>query len=250
MYKVYAHVFPNDKVYVGITSQTLEKRWRNGKGYSRTQPLMRKAINKYGWNNIRHVLLYDNLSKECAEDIEEHFIKDLKLFSTDYGYNTTMGGNANVPTEETKKLMSQKVQEKWEDDSYREKAIHSMKNKKRSPEARKNISKAQRERFKDEEQRRRISEAQKGKKRTEQAKKKTSETLKKFYSVEENRIKHKEDMMIRNQCQCKPVLCIELNRKFESIKDASEWVGLCHQNLSACLQGKRKTYGGYHWKYC
>lgn len=250
MYKVYAHIFPNNKVYVGITSQTLEDRWKNGKGYSRNQPLMANAINKYGWNNIRHVLLHDNLSKERAENIEEHFIKDLKLFSSDYGYNTTMGGNANAPTKKTRMLISQGLREKWKDDSYREKVVRNMKNKKRSPEAIKNISKSQKERFKDEEQRRHISEVQKGKKRTEQAKKKTSETLKKFYSVEENRIKHKEDMMVRNQCHCRSVLCIELNRKFKSIRDASAWAGMCHQNLSACLQGKRKTYGGYHWKYC
>lgn len=211
---------------------------------------MTNAINKYGWNNIRHVLLYDNLSKERAENIEEHFIKDLKLFSTDYGYNTTMGGNANAPTEKTKRLISQGTRERWKDDSYRERAMRSMKNKKRSAEARKNISKAQKERFKNEEQRRHISEVQKGKKRTEQAKKKTSETLKKFYSVEENRIKHKQDMLIRNQCHCRSVLCIELNKEFESIKSASEWAGLCSQNLSACLNGKRRTYGGYHWKYC
>lgn len=30
-YKVYKHIFPNGKVYVGITSQPLNCRWRSGK---------------------------------------------------------------------------------------------------------------------------------------------------------------------------------------------------------------------------
>lgn len=30
-YTVYAHKFPNDKYYVGITRQSPEQRWLNGK---------------------------------------------------------------------------------------------------------------------------------------------------------------------------------------------------------------------------
>lgn len=32
-YTVYMHVFPNGKKYVGITSQDVSRRWRDGKGY-------------------------------------------------------------------------------------------------------------------------------------------------------------------------------------------------------------------------
>ena len=31
-YTVYMHRFPNGKVYIGITKQTVEERWRNGVG--------------------------------------------------------------------------------------------------------------------------------------------------------------------------------------------------------------------------
>lgn len=51
-YCVYCHTFPNGKRYVGISSDC-EKRWRNGKGYE-TQPKMNRAIQKYGWENIKH----------------------------------------------------------------------------------------------------------------------------------------------------------------------------------------------------
>ena len=51
-YSVYMHVFPNDKVYVGITCTSLEFRWgKNGYKYN-TQQLMRRAIQKYGWGEL------------------------------------------------------------------------------------------------------------------------------------------------------------------------------------------------------
>ena len=250
MYKVYAHVFPNNKVYVGITKQSLEDRWKNGKGYKRkNQPVIAKAIEKYEWKNIKHILLFNNLTKTQAEDLEKHFITDLELYKHENGYNSTLGGETNSPNEETKAKIGKKCKEIWQSKSYREKAVKNMKGKKRSVEAIENIRKAQLKRFQDKSQREHISAIQKGKKRSEEAKRKTSESLKKYYSNEQVRIRHKAEMKERMKFQCKKVLCVELKKEFESIKMASEWTGMCSQNLSACLQGKRKTYGGYHWRY-
>ena len=52
-YIVYKHTFPNNKVYIGITQQNPEKRWKKGLGYDSHQTLMKRAIKKYGWNNIK-----------------------------------------------------------------------------------------------------------------------------------------------------------------------------------------------------
>jgi group I intron endonuclease len=250
MYKVYAHVFPNEKVYVGITQQTLENRWKKGKGYSiKAQPIIAKAINKYGWEETKHIVLFDNLSKQEAENIEKHFICGLQLYDTEYGYNSTKGGETNEPSERTKAKIADSVKKRWQNEENRNKYVNAMKGKKKSEQGRLNISKAQKERFKNEEQRKHISEIQKGKKRSEIAKQRTSESLKKFYSIEENKKKHRKQMQEITKRQCKKVLCIELNREFASIKDASEWLGLTHQNLSACLRGKRHTFGGYHWQF-
>ena len=41
------HIFPNNKKYIGITKQTPEKRWENGKGYKHNN-YIQNAINKYG----------------------------------------------------------------------------------------------------------------------------------------------------------------------------------------------------------
>lgn len=43
-----------------------------------------------------------------------------------------------------------------------------------------------------------------------------------------------------------PVFCMELNRTFESIKQAQEEFDLHH--IWDCINGKRNKCGGYHWK--
>lgn len=95
MYCVYEHIFPNGKRYIGITSQDVSKRWQNGHGYD-TQHLMRKAINKYGWENIQHNILEDNLTKEEAQFKEIYYITRFQANDSKYGYNRTPGGDAHV----------------------------------------------------------------------------------------------------------------------------------------------------------
>ena len=55
-YKVYVHISPNGKRYYGITKQEIEKRWRNGKGYSNNDHFT-NAINYYGWDNFDHIVI-------------------------------------------------------------------------------------------------------------------------------------------------------------------------------------------------
>ena len=67
-YSVYMHIFPNGKRYIGITSQKpVEKRWYSTGGGYRKCNKMWKAIQKYGWENVEHIVLYENLSKAMAE---------------------------------------------------------------------------------------------------------------------------------------------------------------------------------------
>lgn len=47
----------------------------------------------------------------------------------------------------------------------------------------------------------------------------------------------------------KAVRCIELNKTFESIAKAAKELGINAPNINACLKGKQKTSGGYHWEY-
>lgn len=45
------------------------------------------------------------------------------------------------------------------------------------------------------------------------------------------------------------IRCVELDRIFESLTEASQELGLHESNLSYCLSGKYKTCGGFHWEY-
>ncbi len=105
-YKVYMHIFPNNKVYIGITCRKPEYRWNNGKAYYHNQFMVR-AIKKYGWDNIEHKILYENLSREEAEQKEIELIKEYNSINDKYGYNIEKGGNHQGKiNEETKNKMS------------------------------------------------------------------------------------------------------------------------------------------------
>ena len=98
-YCVYKHTFPNGKVYIGITCKKPEQRWgKDGKGYLEqkdgkyNQPLMANAVLKYGWNNVAHEILFDNLNREEAEQIEINLIAQHKSNNPEFGYNIAIGG--------------------------------------------------------------------------------------------------------------------------------------------------------------
>lgn len=110
MYKVYMHVTPNGKKYIGITSASLKRRWGNGQGYK--SQLFNRAIEKYGWSNIEHVLLYDNLTAEEAKKKEIELIAKYKTTDRKYGYNKSNGGDTRMSPPLKVRLKQSKVQQK------------------------------------------------------------------------------------------------------------------------------------------
>lgn len=101
-YSVYMHTFPNGKKYIGITKQNPKDRWRAG--YNR---FMENAIAKYGWENIKHEIVADNLTQKEAENMECTLIKENKTTNGKFGYNILPGApSAGMYPEKTKKRMS------------------------------------------------------------------------------------------------------------------------------------------------
>lgn len=93
-YVLYKHLFPNGKIYIGITCQKPELRWGyEGKNY-RTQIAMNRAIQKYGWNNIKHEILLKELDVEEAMEKEKEYISLYDSANPKNGYNNSPGGNA------------------------------------------------------------------------------------------------------------------------------------------------------------
>ena len=89
---LYAHIAPNGKVYFGITSKRLQKRWSNGNGYKNNQHF-HNAIQKYGWDSFQHTIIATGLSKEFALFLEQFFISTYKSCDTNFGYNRSIGGD-------------------------------------------------------------------------------------------------------------------------------------------------------------
>lgn len=138
-YIVYKHTFPNDKVYIGITSCIKPNgRWRNGKGYE-TQYVYR-AIKKYGWDNIKHEILFDNLTKEQAEKKEKLLIHQYKSNNCKFGYNIENGGCIHKVSDKTKlKLKGNKNAKGHKIDKEHHKLMIE---NSRTPQARAKLSKA------------------------------------------------------------------------------------------------------------
>lgn len=96
MYKVYKYISPSNKIYIGITSKTLNERARyNGCGYDKCTAFGR-AIKKYGWENFTSEILAQELTEDEAKRLEKYYIKLYDSTNPDKGYNITMGGDGTI----------------------------------------------------------------------------------------------------------------------------------------------------------
>ena len=213
-YTVYMHICPNNKKYIGITKLKPEERWKKGKSYKNCI-LFERAIKKYKWDNIKHKILYTNLTKEEAEQKEIELIAKYKSNNSKYGYNIENGGHVNCVSESTRLKISKKTKEAMQ-----------------RPEVKKRMSIAQHNRI----------SPLKGRKLSDEHKKKISLARKgKTY-------KHKKESiykMIKNNTRKKSILCIETNQIFESLHEADRQTNVDYRNIQrSCKNGK--IAGGYH----
>lgn len=119
-YLVYVHTNKiNGKKYVGQSSNIVE-RWRNGgKNYFSSIKFFR-AIQKYGWENFTHEILYENLNKEAANKIERDLIR--KYDSINNGYNIQEGGYTSL-TQNSLDKMSKSLKQGYLDHPERRQKI-------------------------------------------------------------------------------------------------------------------------------
>jgi group I intron endonuclease len=93
VYKIYKITnIINDKIYVGFTSQTIEKRFNQHKSKSRGDNLdkLHKAMKKYGVDNFNIELISEHPTINDALANEKKLISELDL--TKNGYNLSSGG--------------------------------------------------------------------------------------------------------------------------------------------------------------
>lgn len=94
---------PSGKQYVGQTVQTIKDRIRDHKKSSSNCTLLKKAIKKYGFDNLSWKVI-EEIPKFLLNDRETHWIQVLNTLAPN-GYNCDTGGNA-------KKQLSQVLKNK------------------------------------------------------------------------------------------------------------------------------------------
>ena len=222
-YTVYMHKNKtNGKVYIGITKQKPKYRWHNGEGYN--HQVFKRAIDKYGWRNFEHIILFEHLSKEQAEQEEIKLIAKYKSNQKEFGYNISKGGKASdgVPCSEEKKLKISKKNKGIKNGMY---------GKKHTKESLEKISKASLKKWEDVEYRNKVIETLRANKKDWQK-----------GHIPWNKGKH--ITICKNM---KKVICIETGEIFNSMAEAQKTKKV--NNISLCCSGKYKTAGGYHWRY-
>ena len=242
------HTSPSNKVYIGITSQDPEKRWGKGCNYKK-QKYFYAAIQKYGWDNIRHEILFSNLTENEAKQREIELIAKHKSNDRNFGYNLTQGGDGvkgYVPTEETKEQIKKTLKKMYEDPEFREKQrlmkprgeIHHCYGKSLSEEHREKL---------------RVSHL--GKKRGPH----TEETKAKI--ANSNLGKKKPHVGVARSPECREKIGKAKNKavlqfskdgsfikEYPSGKEASLQTGIAAKYISRCCCGKQKTAKGFIWE--
>ena len=100
-----------------------------------------------------------------------------------------------------------------------------------------------------EETRRKLSEANKGERNPNYGKHLTEETRRKISEAKKgkHRTLTEETRRKLSEAHNKKVECIETNKIYSSLAEAATKTNTRH--ISEVCNGRRKTAGGYHWRY-
>lgn len=182
-----------------------------------------------------------------------------KLSEANKGVNNSMYGKHH--SSEARQKMSEARKGKssfWKGKHLSAEACQKIseahKGKHLSAEHRKKISESMKRYYlNNPELQRKLSESEKGvnnpmygKHHSAEARRKMSEARKGTHLSDETRKKISESCKGKN---AKAVICVETGTLYSSVTEASESIGVTRDAVGMAVRGKRKTAGGYHWKY-
>lgn len=186
---VYLLTSPSGKKYVGITSRTLEARWKGHCANARrgSKLALHKAVRRYGEDAFKLDVLESVETWEKACEREKFWIAELGSKAPG-GYNLTDGGDGvlglswKLSDESRVKQAAARRGRKQSAECVSKRAA-SLRGQKRSDEARARMVAAQKDRKKpppfSDEHRAKMSSAHKGKKHTPESREKMSVAAKK-----------------------------------------------------------------------
>lgn len=239
-YVVYKHTAPNGKVYIGITCR--KPTYRYGKGGKKYVgcPLFWSAIQKYGWENIKHEILFTGLTQQEAEQKEIELIQQYRSNDFEYGYNLDNGGHAcGMHSEKTREKMSLSHKGKHHSEETKNKISCSNTGKKRTEEMKAKCRKAHKGKVLSEQHKINIGISCSGEKNGMYGKNHNEETKKKISLAVSG----------RNSGKAKRVICLETNQIFDTATEASNYFGVHRNTISQCCLGKIKTVKDKHFEY-
>lgn len=223
-YIVYKHTSPSGKVYIGITRDAPQKRWKGGNGYANNNHFFR-AIKKYGWPAFQHEILAEGLTEAEATRKEKELIAYYDSTNPSKGYNRDPGGGV------------------------------------RSKETAAKISAALTGVPLSQERRKRMSEQRKGRAMSEETKRLISERHKANPIVQANiarlnkeragtpLTKEHRQKIAESQPRRQTVINLDTGVTFDSVKSAAKSCNGAHPNIVKACQGQRQKAYGYRWAY-
>lgn len=229
----------NNKIYFGQTIKTFEERYRKDFPKNTHNEHIRNSIKKYGWENFEVIEEFDTGETiEELNELEEMYIKMWSTNAPEYGYNKQNGGRNGTPTEETRKKMSEarmgvspwnkgktyhqspEVRERaklrWQENKELQKHFDRT-GTKLKPYHVEAIKKANTGKIVSEETRKKLSKAQ----------------------FDENG-KAKGN---------KRVKCLDNGIIYDSVKIASQTIGIPASGIAKCCRGEFSQTRGYHFCY-
>lgn len=223
-------------MYVGSTEDPFETRWYRHKYQfeTNTHPNrhLKGAVKQYGIENFEFEILQECEAEFCIS-FEQYWINMLGVADENIGYNLRpnaenngghrhteesklkikIGNTGKKRTQTTKDLMSILMKERIAENG------HPFLGRKHKPSTKT-----------------KMSLAKKGTIRSEESKRKQGEAIKGV-----------------NSCKARAILQFSLGgefiREWSHMKEAWETLKLSQSNVSMCCTGKRKSCGGFKWKY-
>jgi group I intron endonuclease len=215
------------KIYIGQTTQELNKRWIQHKCDAKTRGrghVLYRAIRKHGIENFEIKVIAYCSSIEEMNHREEYYIKLFKCLAP-AGYNLALGGGNKRHTEESKRKLSL-----------------AKKGVKTGRTWNKGISPTKETKMK-------ISIKSSGSGNGMFGKTHTPE-VRKIISIAQTGRKHTpQEIQKRIEKQNKPILCHQNGIVFKSAKEAAEFCKITPQSVTQVAKRQRKQCKGYTFSY-